>query len=89
MIAGTVDVQLMEGSTVIYSETIALSTSFVTTSISLTEEQISSVTDWNNLQIWFLNAEDPSQYVQVSWAQFEVPDGAASSGPGLEMGMVA
>lgn len=81
---GSITVSIRVGSTVIKtSSALAMTTSYAEYTVSLTESEMSDITDWTNVRVRFLSTTS-SNTNYVSWAVLEVPNGALSIG--LEMG---
>jgi len=71
----TLNVALVENTTVRATRSITLTTSWVDRSFTLTDAEADAITDYTNLRIRFTaTCASSSRYVRVSWANVEVPD---------------
>lgn len=79
-------VTLKQGSTTIATWTLAEPTSATTTTLTLTETQANSITDYTDLRVYCVLDGANTAYSYISWIEFGCPDAPAVSG--LEMGMM-
>ena len=96
---GDPKIELLQGTTVIATLTVASpTTSYVTYSLELTEAEANNITDYTDLRLkvyvyhgyYVVNADNhPIFDSYCQWCEMEIPDASPASGPGLEMGMVA
>ena len=74
--AATLTAQLTEGATVRATRQVPLTSSSVTSAFVLTDDEVSSITDWSVLRFSFI-ANGPQ--AEVSWAELETPIGVGDS----------
>lgn len=73
--SGSLTVRLFQGSTEIANQTPTLTTSWVLYTFTLSDAQANSITDYSDLRLQFTgSSNNASRFVNVSWAEFEVPD---------------
>jgi hypothetical protein len=65
---------LVQGGTAKVTRSTSLTNTAATTSYTLTSEEVASITDWDDLEIWIDVTGTGSNTSYVSWFEFEVPD---------------
>jgi len=88
---GSIWVGDFEDGTEIKTKDVSPGSYFEEFTIPLTEEEMANITNWADVRVvfltyWHSKQTSPGTFY-VSWAQFEVPDGATATA-GLEMGMM-
>jgi len=82
--SASITVSIRVGSAVIKtSAALTMTTSYAEYTVSLTESEMSNITDWTDVRVGFLSTTSSSGNY-VSWAVFEIPDAPITVG--LEMG---
>lgn len=83
----TITPSILQGTTVIKAgSAVTVTTSFAGYTLTLSEAEMASITDWTNLRVRVVSGNQTGTTFYVSWAEFEVPDPAPSAG--LEMGVL-
>ena len=83
----TITPSILQGTTVIKAGSAqALTTSFAGYTLTLSEAEMASITNWTDLRVRVVSGGGIMETYYVSWCEFEIPDPAPAAG--LEMGMM-